>query len=61
MEQGEGVTLIVGIFEPSDIGLLGADELRELLLGQPSFGSSLVNEPGNVSVEGFQRKVSLTG
>ncbi len=45
MEHGEGVALIVGVFESSYIGLFGADELRELLLCQPSFGSSLVNEP----------------
>ena len=53
MEHGEGVAVIVGVFESSDIGLFGADELRELLLGQPSFRSSQVNEPGNVSAEVF--------
>ena len=52
MEHGEGVALIVGVFESSYNGLFGADELRELLLCQPSFGSSLVNEPGNVSAPG---------
>jgi hypothetical protein len=53
MEHGERMALVVGVFEPSDIGLFGAYQIGELLLGKPGCSSGLANEFGNVSVEGF--------